>query len=200
MKCGISAPPTRVALAQWRSIGRPAFPRITSSSAAIVASSSAPWRTLTFTYSMPSSRTSAGSSKARGSIGSRMSRTTLLPGFRSAGRAEPPELLVLPETALTGYFVEGAVRELARSAEDFYSDLAAVHAESGAPPLDIMVGFFELRRSRLHNSALAATLGGPDAGIRHVHRKVFLPTYGVFDEERFVEPGHSVRAFDTRWG
>ena len=117
-----------------------------------------------------------------------------------AGRAEPPELLVLPETALTGYFVEGAVRELARSAEDFYSDLAALHAESGAPPLDLMLGFFELWRTRLHNSALAATLGGPDAGIRHVHRKVFLPTYGVFDEERFVEPGHSVRAFDTRWG
>jgi len=29
---------------------------------------------------------------------------------------------------------------------------------------------------------------------------VFLPTYGVFDEERFVERGHDVRAFDTRWG
>src|SRR5207249_948893 len=37
-------------------------------------------------------------------------------------------------------------------------------------------------------------------GIRHVHRKVFLPTYGVFDEERFVERGRDIRAFDTRWG
>jgi NAD+ synthetase len=33
-----------------------------------------------------------------------------------------------------------------------------------------------------------------------VHRKVFLPTYGVFDEERFVEAGRSVQAFDTAWG
>jgi len=33
-----------------------------------------------------------------------------------------------------------------------------------------------------------------------VHRKIFLPTYGVFDEERFVEPGDSVAAFDTGWG
>ena len=48
--------------------------------------------------------------------------------------------------------------------------------------------------------ALYATLGGPDAGIRHIHRKIFLPTYGVFDEERFVEAGRSVQAFDTRWG
>jgi NAD+ synthase (glutamine-hydrolysing) len=117
-----------------------------------------------------------------------------------AGDAEPPSLVVLPETALTGYFVEGAVRELARSAEDLYADLAAEHSAAGAPPLDIMVGFYELWRTRLHNSALAASLGGPDAGILHVHRKVFLPTYGVFDEERFVEPGRSVRAFDTRWG
>jgi NAD+ synthase (glutamine-hydrolysing) len=117
-----------------------------------------------------------------------------------ASDAEPPGLLVLPETALTGYFVEGAVRELARSAEDLYADLAAEHSAAGAPPMDIVVGFYELWRTRLHNSALAASLGGPDAGILHVHRKVFLPTYGVFDEERFVEPGRSVRAFDTRWG
>ena len=117
-----------------------------------------------------------------------------------AGDPEPPDILILPETALTGYFVEGAVRELARSAEDLYADLSRLHQASGAAPLDIVVGFYELWRTRLHNSALVATLGGPDAGIRHVHRKVFLPTYGVFDEERFVEPGRSVRAFDTRWG
>jgi NAD+ synthetase len=37
--------------------------------------------------------------------------------------------------------------------------------------------------------------------VRHVHRKVFLPTYGVFDEERFVDRGQEgVRAFDTSWG
>jgi len=47
---------------------------------------------------------------------------------------------------------------------------------------------------------LYASLGGKDAGVRHVHRKVFLPTYGVFDEERFVDRGREIRAFDTRWG
>jgi NAD+ synthase (glutamine-hydrolysing) len=121
--------------------------------------------------------------------------------FRSLGQGpEPPDLLVLPEAALTGYFVEGAVRELALSADSLYADLSAQHAASGAPPLDIVIGFYEQWRTRLHNSALVATLGGADAGVRHVHRKVFLPTYGVFDEERFVEPGDSVSAFDMRWG
>ncbi len=121
--------------------------------------------------------------------------------FRTLGsRPEPPELVVLPEAALTGYFVEGGVRELARSAEQLFEDLTREHRASGAPPIDIAIGFYELWRTRLHNSALVATLGGPDAGIRHVHRKIFLPTYGVFDEERFVEPGESVSAFDASWG
>ncbi len=121
--------------------------------------------------------------------------------FRTLGASpEPPDLLVMPEAALTGYFLEGAVRELARTAEEIYTDLAGQHTASGAPPLDIVIGFYELWRTRLHNSALAATLGGAEAGIRHVHRKIFLPTYGVFDEERFVEPGESVSAFDAGWG
>ncbi|MEP7326120.1 MAG: NAD+ synthase [Gemmatimonadota bacterium] len=121
--------------------------------------------------------------------------------FRELGAwKEPPELLIGPESALTGYFLEGGVRELALSAEQFYEDLAGQHGLSGAPPLDVAIGFYEVHRNQLYNSALYASLGGTDAGIRHVHRKVFLPTYGVFDEERFVEPGRSVEAFDTRWG
>ncbi len=121
--------------------------------------------------------------------------------FREVGAWDrPPALVIAPETALTGYFVEGAVRELALTAERLFDDLSGEHARSGAPPLDVALGFYEVRDNRLHNSALYASLGGTDAGIRHVHRKIFLPTYGVFDEERFVEPGRSVQAFDTRWG
>ena len=121
--------------------------------------------------------------------------------LREGGAWEhPPDLVIAPEAALTGYFLEGGVREAALSADAFFADLQAVHAESGAPPVDVCIGFYELFENHLHNSALYASLGGADAGIRHVHRKVFLPTYGVFDEERFVEPGRSVAAFDTRWG
>ncbi len=121
--------------------------------------------------------------------------------FKEVGKwPDPPGLVVAPESALTGYFLEGGVRDLALPAEQLFQDLARVHAESGAPPLDISLGFYEVYRNHLHNSALYASLGGGDAGIRHVHRKVFLPTYGVFDEERFVEPGQEVAAFDTRWG
>jgi len=117
-----------------------------------------------------------------------------------AGWPEPPSLVVFPEAALTGYFLEGGVQELALPAERFFEDLARTHRQSGAPAMDIAIGFYEVWQNHLHNSALYASLGSHDACIRHVHRKVFLPTYGVFDEERFVEPGHGVSAFDTRWG
>jgi NAD+ synthetase len=121
--------------------------------------------------------------------------------FREVGSwPEPPELVIAPETALTGYFLEGGVRDLAMTADQLFNDLARQHHDSGAPPLDIALGFYEVHSNRLYNSGLYATLGGGDAGIRHIHRKIFLPTYGVFDEERFVEAGRSVQAFDTRWG
>jgi NAD+ synthetase len=121
--------------------------------------------------------------------------------FRAAAAApEPPELIVAPEAALTGYFLEGGVRDLAVTAEQLFHDLTCQHRDAKAPPLDVALGFYEVHQNRFFNAGLYATLGGPDAGVRHVHRKIFLPTYGVFDEERFVEAGRSVQAFDTRWG
>jgi NAD+ synthase (glutamine-hydrolysing) len=121
--------------------------------------------------------------------------------FRQAAAWDaPPQLMLAPEAALTGYFLEGGVRELAIPAERMFEDVSRQHRDAGAPPVDLAIGFYELHRNRLYNSAMYATLGGPRPGIRHVHRKVFLPTYGVFDEERFVEAGRSIQAFDTGWG
>jgi predicted amidohydrolase len=117
-----------------------------------------------------------------------------------AGLEEVPNIVVFPESATSGYFLEGGVREVAVPAGVLYRDLQMQHAESGCPPLDVVIGFYEEFQNHVHNSALYASLGGDDAGIQHVHRKVFLPTYGVFDERRFVHPGRSVQAFDTRWG
>ena len=113
-----------------------------------------------------------------------------------------PQVLHLPETALTGYFVEGGVRELATSAGTVAHELQerfVAVAPAGAT-LDVVIGFYETWRSTLYNSAMYVSLGGDAPVIRHVHRKVFLPTYGLFDEARFVEAGREVRAFDTAWG
>jgi predicted amidohydrolase len=66
-------------------------------------------------------------------------------------------------------------------------------------PFDIVAGFYEESAGKHYNSALYATLGRTPA-IVHVHRKMFLPTYGVFDEERFVSRGRTIEAFDTHFG
>jgi NAD+ synthase (glutamine-hydrolysing) len=113
-----------------------------------------------------------------------------------------PHVLHLPETALTGYFVEGGVRDLAVTAGTLARDLheAWRGATNGLSGLDVVVGFYEIFQNTLFNSATYVTLGPEGPDVRHVHRKVFLPTYGLFDEERFVERGHEFHAFDTAWG
>jgi len=117
-------------------------------------------------------------------------------------RAPFPDVIVFPEACLSGYFVEGAVREVALTADDLLARLRTSAAKTlGAThaPFDIVAGFYEVDGGKLYNSALYATLG-KTAVIRHVHRKLFLATYGVFDEERFVSRGRTIEAFDTPHG
>jgi predicted amidohydrolase len=128
--------------------------------------------------------------------------------------ADAPEthVLVLPETVLTGYFLEGGVRELALTRTQLFDDLLKLYRDNVTRDdavLDICLGFYELGEGKYYNSALYATLTSeiaeadldlPRAGILHVHRKFFLPTYGVFDEKRFVSRGRTVDAFHTRFG
>lgn len=123
--------------------------------------------------------------------------------FAEVDALEPrPAVLCLPETALTGYFLEGGVRDQAVTAGTLARDLDTTYRGAVQSPrtLDVMLGFYEVWRDTLYNSAIYVTLGGGEPIVRHVHRKVFLPTYGLFDEERFVERGREVRAFDTPWG
>jgi len=114
------------------------------------------------------------------------------------------DLVVFPETAVSGYFVEGGVEEVARSAGQLAGGLGA--APPGAP--DVIFGAYERGEDGvLYNSAFHLTPGpgAPEGGNRswsvvHVHRKMFLPTYGLFDEARFVTPGRTLESYDTRFG
>lgn len=112
------------------------------------------------------------------------------------------DLVVFPEAALTGYFLEGAVYELAVDARTFAQMLDEEWRASGAGgAVDVVCGFYENLGGTFHNSAIYARLG--EAGgprIVHVHRKMFLPTYGVFDEERFLTRGRRLSTFETPFG
>jgi N-carbamoylputrescine amidase len=111
------------------------------------------------------------------------------------------DVLVLPESAFTGYFLQGGVRELAVSAEELAKELEAIYASAKLnQPLDVVVGFFERFNNDYYNSSLYVELNEAGFDIKHVHRKVFLPTYGVFDEARYQSAGSSFQAFNTRFG
>lgn len=111
------------------------------------------------------------------------------------------ELVVMPEAALTGYFLEGAVYEVALPAARFAADLARAWKDAcGDRRIDLVCGFFENDEGTFYNTAAYLEIERGKERIVHLHRKMFLPTYGVFDEERFLSRGRRLQVFPTRFG
>ncbi len=107
--------------------------------------------------------------------------------------AQGAELVVFPELSLTGYLLMEAVPEvafpLASPEMDRLRDLSHTAA--------FCVGFVEeAPGGRFFNSA--ALLDGGE--IVHVHRKVYLPSHGLFDESRHFAAGERMRVSETRFG
>jgi len=105
------------------------------------------------------------------------------------------DLLVFPELSLTGYVLQDIAATVARcpTADDpLFSRLL-----QASNSLDMVVGFVEEDRRFRYYIAAAYLSGGQ---VIHVHRKVYLPTYGIFDEKRYFAAGDCFRAFDTRFG
>lgn len=110
------------------------------------------------------------------------------------------DLVVFPETATSGYFLEGGVLESALAPGTLLEELYRRLRGCLQSPIDAVVGFYEKADGHLYNSAAYLELGLEGGRVLHVYRKFFLPTYGVFDEERFVSRGRDLGVFDTRFG
>jgi predicted amidohydrolase len=102
-------------------------------------------------------------------------------------------LVVFPELGLTGYQLQDLASEVAMRLDD--PRLAILAGETRG--LSAVVSFVE--ESGDHRLFIAAALI-EDGEIRHVHRKLFLPTYGLFDERRFFAAGDVLRAVPSRIG
>lgn len=103
------------------------------------------------------------------------------------------DLVVFPELGLTGYQLQDLAGEVAMRLDD--ARLARLAAATG--DLSAIVSFVE--ESADHRLFIAAALV-EDGEIRHVHRKLHLPTYGLFDERRFFASGDLLRAVPSRLG
>lgn len=115
--------------------------------------------------------------------------------FMEQGAQEGVDLMVFPETITSGYFLEGGVLESALTADELLRQIV----RRSSPRMDVLIGFYERFEDNLYNSAAYIELGN-EPRVVHVYRKFFLPTYGVFDEERFVARGHELGVFNTRLG
>ena len=110
-------------------------------------------------------------------------------------KSDSADLVIFPELSLTGYMIQDLVPTLARHPS--MDDETFGPLLKASKDIDIIVGFVdEDERHRFYIAAAYLSQGE----VLHVHRKVYLPSYGMFDEGRFFAWGDAVRAFDTRFG
>jgi NAD+ synthase (glutamine-hydrolysing) len=92
------------------------------------------------------------------------------------------DLVALPELVITGYPPEDLLLR-ASFVEDNLEALSAL--ASSTEGIAAIIGFVDRSEEGIHNAAAVISEGG----VQAVYRKHRLPNYGVFDEERYFEPG-----------
>lgn len=116
--------------------------------------------------------------------------------FQSIEKAKKKkaDLLVFPELSLTGYTLMDLVDEvsIAPGKNPIFKKLLAASRE-----VSLVIGFVEeMEKGLFYNSAAFLSKGK----VLHIHRKVFLPTFGMFDEARFYAQGKNFHIFPTPFG
>jgi predicted amidohydrolase len=109
----------------------------------------------------------------------------------ATARAEDADLVVFPELSLCGYSVGQVEADLAMRADD----QRITRLSQGAGETDLLLGFTE-GGAGVHTYNSAAYLQRGE--LVHVHRKLYLPTYDIFEERKHFSPGQHMRAFTTR--
>lgn len=110
-----------------------------------------------------------------------------------AARGLGADVVVFPELSLSGYFLKDMVSTVAVRLDS--AEVAQLKRLSRGRAL--VAGLVEETDDfRFYNSAVYFE----DGEVVHVHRKVYLPTYGLFDEGRYFARGDRIRGFDTRFG
>lgn len=103
------------------------------------------------------------------------------------------DLIVFPELSLTGYFLKDAVFQVALHD----SDAKLNRLRELSKHIGIAVGLVELSDKYEFFNSQFLFYGGE---LIAKHRKVYLPTYSLFEEKRYFSEGTRMRAFDTPFG
>ena len=126
-------------------------------------------------------------------LGDVVANLNLIETMVKSAKKKNIKLLVFPELALTGYFLKDFVPDVAQKKNSKLLKNIASLSEG----ISIVLGFVEeSARHVFYNSAAYFENGK----LVYVHRKIYLPTYGMFDESRYFGSGKTIRAFDTNFG
>ncbi len=108
-------------------------------------------------------------------------------------RVAGAQLVVFPELSLTGYYVKDLATDLACPSDD--ARLAPL--AKAAAGIDVIAGFIERSPDARIHIASGYWSGG---AVRHLHRKVYPPTYGIFDDGRYFARGERFDVFTSAVG
>jgi omega-amidase len=100
------------------------------------------------------------------------------------------EVVVFPELSLNGYYLQDKVFE------DFWTIEEFDEIKKESNRFDIVIGAVLKEERKFYNSALYFS-GGE---LLHIHKKIELPNYGLFEEARFFSSGDLIAHFQTQFG
>ena len=104
------------------------------------------------------------------------------------------EIIIFPELSLTGYSLQDLVEQ---TAVDPYNHPIFHRLKQLSENISIIVGFVEEKEKGMYYNSAAYLSSGK---IIHIHRKVFLPTYGMFEEAKFFCEGKNFNVFQSPLG
>jgi len=108
-------------------------------------------------------------------------------------REDGAQIVVFPELSLTGYLIRDMVPDVAIHEEhDVFRRLA-----DASRSIDLVVGFVEEAPGHRFHNVAGYFSGGR---LTHLHRKLYLPNYGLFQEGRDFSPGEKLRRFESPHG
>jgi predicted amidohydrolase len=110
--------------------------------------------------------------------------------YITEAKSRQASLVVFPELGLTGYQVQDMTLDVARTLD--HPQIQALVQSS--KDIDVVFSFVEETKHHLFHVTVVYAAEGKIAGL---HRKVYLPTYGMFDERRYFAPGTSFRTISS---
>lgn len=120
----------------------------------------------------------------------RLNRSNLEYVLQSIDNAKNSDVVIFPELALSGYMLQDKLYEDAWRLEELEAVAqASLH-------VDIAIGAAIKENGRIYNAALYYSHGT----LQHIHRKMYLPNYGMFEEARYFHKGNTIEAFDSALG